>query len=234
MWDWIGQHQFVIGVVGMYVFSAVTQALPQPQSSGGWYLFTYNLIHALAANFSSMRQMAMAPKATSPTVVPKSAGFVLLLLAMTLGVGSGVGCKSAAYRVHPGAVDVFDSQSYDSLLVAQATLAEAKSEAQSGALPKEAVAPLNAAIRAYDVAETAWQAYHAVGASAGTAGNVGNAGNVGAAQRVLLDALMAMTAAIGELKNVLPQQPGSSAGSAAGSAAASAAASAAVQTGGKQ
>lgn len=177
MWQWVLQHQFAIGVVAMYVFSAVTQALPQPQSSSGWYLFTFNLIHALAANFGNLRAM-------SASKVAKPALFVVILVALA----GGAGCAKHVV-LHPGAVDEFDSQTYDALLVAQASLNEAKAQTEAGALPAAAVAPLNEAIKAYDVAEAAWQAYHAAGAT-------------DAAKRELQTALAAMTAALGELQKL--------------------------------
>jgi hypothetical protein len=65
---------------------------------------------------------------------------------------------------HPGAVNSFDSTTYDALLTAQAAIEAAKPLATTPAL-KTAV---NAAIQAYDVAESAYVAYHAA-AVAGTA-----------------------------------------------------------------
>ena len=84
-------------------------------------------------------------------------------LALVAILGFATACKTAAYQVHPGSVDAFDSQSYDTLLVAQATIQQAKQQVEAGALPAAAAGPLNHAIQAYDVAETAWQAYHAAG-----------------------------------------------------------------------
>ena len=117
------------------------------------------------------------------------AGTALALVAI---LGLATACKTAAYQVHPGSVDAFDSQSYDTLLVAQATIQQAKQQVQAGALPAAAAGPLNHAIQAYDVAETAWQAYHA-------------AGNGASAQKnAAVNALAGLAAALGELQKIVP------------------------------
>ncbi len=183
-----GSSSITIGAGGAVSFPLSPNAGSSPAS---YYTVVYNLIHALAANFANLRQVATTPKLVGPKLA--GPGFEVLVAGLMVGLlGGGVGCKSAAYRVHPGAVDGFDSQSYDALLVAQATLQQAKSETASGGLPAEAVAPLNTAIQSYDVAEAAWQAYHATAANA-------------AAKNTLQQALAAMTAAIGGLQSVLSQ-----------------------------
>jgi len=58
------------------------------------------------------------------------------------------------------AVDSFDSQAYDSLLVAKSSLEGAKASFLAGRLPKTAKGPINAAIDAYNAAQATWHLYH--------------------------------------------------------------------------
>ena len=72
------------------------------------------------------------------------------------------GCGNPATAPHPGAVNSFDSTTYDALLTVQAGLNTAK--AQFGANPAAKV-PLNTAIQAYDAAMVAYKAYHTAAAT---------------------------------------------------------------------
>jgi predicted lipoprotein len=67
---------------------------------------------------------------------------------------------------HPGAVNSFDSTSYDTLVTAQAALEQAKTQFAS---TPAAVPYLNKAISAYNVAEAGWQAYHSTAGGSVTA-----------------------------------------------------------------
>ena len=176
MWNWIVQHEFAVTVATTYLFLSVVQTL--------------------VVNVRSLGPLLNLPGAgTRKLTSARLAGLAALLV---VGLASStVACKSAAYRVHPGAVDVFDSQSYDVLLVAQATLRQAKADAESGALPAAAAAPLNQAIKAYDVADAAWQAYHAAGANPAT-------------KNTLQQSLVSLTAALSELQQLTPAKPASS------------------------
>ena len=79
------------------------------------------------------------------------------------------GC--AAYKIHPGAVNGFDSGAYDSLIVAHATIESTKADLAGNAFPAS-VTPavkkaVNDLIAAYNIADTAYLDYHAA-AAAGT------------------------------------------------------------------
>lgn len=74
------------------------------------------------------------------------------------------GCSATAIANHPGAVNAFDSQTYDVLLTAQAAIEAAKPLGTTQPI-KDAI---NKAIAAYNVAEAAYTAYHQA-ATAGTA-----------------------------------------------------------------
>lgn len=80
-----------------------------------------------------------------------AAGFVL---------GMMNGCKAANATLPAGAINSFDATSYQSLMVAQATLNTFKAQAPNFPQPPFKTA-LNQAIADYNVAESAWQVYHA-------------------------------------------------------------------------
>lgn len=79
------------------------------------------------------------------------------------------GC--AARPLHPGAVNQFDSQSYDILLVTDSVIQSVKTDLNNGVF-SATVAPkvkdaVNYLITAYNIADTAYRTYHAA-AIAGT------------------------------------------------------------------
>lgn len=68
------------------------------------------------------------------------------------------GC--AHYVVHPGAVNTFDSQTYDALIGAKVVIDTGRDQLASGALPQSVKPTLNALIRAYDAAYPVYKTYH--------------------------------------------------------------------------
>lgn len=89
---------------------------------------------------------------------------VLLSLALL-----AAGCSSNKYVVHPGSVSSFDSQAYDSLLVAEAAIDAAKAQYAAGQIPAASKDLLNKAIGIYDIAQASWHTYHDTAASASSA-----------------------------------------------------------------
>lgn len=82
----------------------------------------------------------------------------------TFVLGVMLGCAAHTVKAPiPGALNTFDSDSYQTLMTAQATLNSLKSTVATTPSLKPV---LNEAISAYDIAETAWQAYHAAASSA--------------------------------------------------------------------
>jgi hypothetical protein len=77
----------------------------------------------------------------------------ILFLALIL-----YGCQ---VKIHPGAVDQFDSATYDTLIVAQSVLDSAKIAFAQGALPAEAKAIINKAGESYNLLRDAWLGYRA-------------------------------------------------------------------------
>jgi hypothetical protein len=80
------------------------------------------------------------------------------------------GC--AAHVQHPGTANAFDSSTFDTLLVTHNTIEQTKSALAAGSFPVAIAGnvktALNALIKVYDDADTAYLAYHAA-AMAGTA-----------------------------------------------------------------
>src|SRR5262249_3933421 len=66
---------------------------------------------------------------------------------------------AARYTIHPGALNVADSAAYDTLLVAQAAIDQARTENQTRALPSAEKDALNTLIRSYNVARDSWLTY---------------------------------------------------------------------------
>jgi hypothetical protein len=63
------------------------------------------------------------------------------------------------YTVHPGALNITDSAAYDTLLVAEAAIDQARTENQTRALPSAEKEALNTLIRSYNVARDSWLTY---------------------------------------------------------------------------
>lgn len=80
-----------------------------------------------------------------------------------------VGCASQTYKVHPGAANTFDSQSYDALLVTHSVIEQTKSDLANnvfaGSLAAAVKTSLNYLITAYDAADVAYLAYHSAAAN---------------------------------------------------------------------
>jgi predicted lipoprotein len=67
-----------------------------------------------------------------------------------------------AARMHPGSVNQFDSNTYDTLMVAQEALAEARTSIESGDLPEAMKGPYNAAVDAYNLTRESWLLYRKI------------------------------------------------------------------------
>jgi len=78
----------------------------------------------------------------------------------------------AATQIHPGSPNAFDSATYDTLVATHSVIESTKTDLAANSFPASISAnvktALNALIQAYDVADTAYQAYHS-SALAGTA-----------------------------------------------------------------
>jgi hypothetical protein len=78
---------------------------------------------------------------------------IAALLAMFILLAACAG----RYTVHPGALDKTDSAAYDTLLIAENTIDQARLEYQAGRLPQRDA--LDALITSYNVARESWLTY---------------------------------------------------------------------------
>ncbi len=82
----------------------------------------------------------------------------LWTLLLVVAVLSMAAC-AAHYKVHPGALNATDSVAYDTLLIAEAAIDQARAENQTHPLSAQAKDALNTLIDSYNVARTAWLTY---------------------------------------------------------------------------
>ncbi len=70
-----------------------------------------------------------------------------------------IGACAAHYKIHPGALNATDSAAYDTLLIAEAAIDQARAENQTHPLSAGAKDALNILVDSYNVARTAWLTY---------------------------------------------------------------------------
>ena len=68
---------------------------------------------------------------------------------------------TAHYKLHPGALNTTDSAAYDTLLIAEAAIDQARTENQTRPFSAEAKETLNRLIQSYNIAREAWLTYRA-------------------------------------------------------------------------
>lgn len=73
----------------------------------------------------------------------------------------GSGCNRSAIPRHPNAIDQLDSNTYDTLIVAQAVLDNAKIAVKQGKIPESAKPIINAGGAAYNAVRDLWLDYRA-------------------------------------------------------------------------
>jgi hypothetical protein len=66
---------------------------------------------------------------------------------------------TAHYKLHPGALNTTDSAAYDTLLIAEAAIDQARAENQTRPFSGEAKETLNRLIQSYNIAREAWLTY---------------------------------------------------------------------------
>src|SRR5213593_4705073 len=70
-----------------------------------------------------------------------------------------IGACAAHYKIHPGALNATDSAAYDTLLIAEAAIDQARAENQTHPLSAGAKDALNILVDSYNVARSAWLTY---------------------------------------------------------------------------
>jgi hypothetical protein len=155
MIEFLTQHQFWTAVVLYWIFSAAVSAMPEPApcragasppdpgTGNPGYIWLYRFLHTVAGNVTT----AFAGRLPGLKTLT-----VLLVLLLTTACAAG-------YKVHPGALNLTDSAAYDTLLVAESAIDQARTETQTRPPGPEAREALNALVRSYNVAREAWLTY---------------------------------------------------------------------------
>src|SRR5690349_2134940 len=156
MMEFLCRHQFGIAAAAYWIYSAAVSALPDPAPRGSpAYLWLYRFSHTIAGNLTTVIGSRI------PGL--KILGLVVLVPLLLVSAPS---C-SARYKIHPGAVDSTDSAAYDALLIAEATIDQARLDLQAGQLPAGAKPALDALVRSYNVARASWLTYRSAIAANG-------------------------------------------------------------------
>ena len=143
MFEFILQHQFWAAVGAYWVFSAAVSALPKPDGSA-FYLWLYQCMHTIAGNITTVFGGKI------PGLKTLAASMVVLCVS---------GCAAVHYNVHPGALNATDSAAYDTLLIAQAAIEQAKADYQDQQPPPDTKAAINTLVQSYTVARESWLTY---------------------------------------------------------------------------
>jgi hypothetical protein len=144
MTHFVIQHQFWAAVILYWIFSAAVSAMPEPDPKGnGGYAWLYRFVHTIAGNITTAFNGRIP--GLKPLIPP------VLLIPIVLAASS---C-AARYTVHPGTLNAGDSAAYDTLIVAQAAIDQARTQP----IPAEEKDALNALIRSYNVARESWLTY---------------------------------------------------------------------------
>jgi hypothetical protein len=147
MFQFLVQHQFWAAVVLYWVYSAAVSSMPDPAANTNpGYTWLYRFLHTIAGNLST----AFTGK------IPGLKALVLLLAIPLLLVTPACAMH---YSVHPGAFNQVDSAAYDTLLIAESTIDQARLDFESGQLPAGAKPALDALVRSYNIARASWLTY---------------------------------------------------------------------------
>jgi len=142
MISFLTQHQFGFAVAIYWIFSAAVSAMPDPKpGDAGGYAWLYRFVHTIAGNLTT----AFGNR------IPASKVFLVVLIVPVLLAMPAC----AAYTVHPNALNATDSAAYDTLLVAESIIDQARSDQLSPG-GREALATL---IHSYNVARESWLTY---------------------------------------------------------------------------
>ncbi len=152
MFEFVAHHQFWAAVAIYWIFSAAVSSLPAPSANNSpGYVWLYRFGHTLAGNITTV----------FGSRIPGAA----LTLALTFPLILSVASCAARYTIHPGSVNRTDSAAYDTLLIAEATVDQARTDYQAGHLSSGAKEPLDVLIRSYNVARESWLTYRGAIAS---------------------------------------------------------------------
>jgi hypothetical protein len=144
------QHQFWVAVVLYWIFSAAVSSMPEPAAGGTpIYTWLFRFLYTVAGNIS----IALGNK------IPGTKTLLLLLLLAIPLLMSIPACAALHATIHPGALNQIDSTTYDSLLVAQAAIDDARPAYEAGRLPANTRAAFDTLVRSYNAARQSWLTY---------------------------------------------------------------------------
>ena len=147
MFEFITQHQSWTAVLIYWIFSAAVSSMPDPAGYGrSAYLWLYRFCHTTAGNITTVFGNRI-PVLKTLIIVP----MIPLFLATSACV--------AHYTIHPGALNKTDSAAYDTLLIAEAAIDQARIEYKASQLPAQAKEPLDTLVKSYNVARESWLTY---------------------------------------------------------------------------
>ncbi len=147
MMNFLLQHQFWTAVGIYWVFSAAVSSMPEPGADdSAVYVWLFRFLHTTAGNVTT----ALGNR------IP---GLKTVILVILLPLVCSMTACAARYAIHPGALNVPDSAAYDTLLIAEAAIDQARAENQTRPLPSEEKDALNTLIRSYNVTRDSWLTY---------------------------------------------------------------------------
>jgi hypothetical protein len=147
MIQFILQHQFWAAVGIYWIFSAAVSSMPEPGAGDSpVYLWLYRFLHTTAGNITTV-------------LGNRIPGLKLLVPLLLVPLVFSTAACASHYTIHPGALNVTDSAAYDTLLVAQAAIEQARVENQTRTLPAGEKDALNTLIRSYNIARESWLTY---------------------------------------------------------------------------
>jgi hypothetical protein len=121
------------------MFSTAVSSMPEPGPNGSpAYLWFFRFLHSIAGNITT----AFGGKIPGVKTIT-----VILLIPVLLSASA---CR-AHYMIHPGALNPADSAADDTLVIAEATIDDARVEYQLGRLPIGAKDLLNTLIHCYNI-----------------------------------------------------------------------------------
>ena len=144
MFEFVTQHQFWTAVALYWIYSAAVSSMPEPAPNRSpVYRWLYRFVHTLAGNLTT----AFGNRIPGVKITR-----LLLIVPFLLSTSA---CE-AHYRIHPGALNKTDSEAYDSLLVAETAIDQARNDYKSRGLPAWAKEALDTLIKSYNVAHESW------------------------------------------------------------------------------
>ncbi len=153
MIPFLTQHQFGLAVAIYWIFSAAVSAMPDPKPGDpGGYVWLYRFVHTIAGNLTTALSTAARYRASPGNRLPVSQVLPLVLIVPLLISGSAC---AAHYAVHPGSLNTADSAAYDTLLIAETVIDQARPENISST-EKDALKTL---VASYNAARESWLTY---------------------------------------------------------------------------